>query len=119
MGSANRRRGKLVPIRLDESEYADLQEKANCVGVSIPAYLRGIALRERPPIISKKCWEDVNYRLFDIVDDVEETLYWASIGYFEGFEGSHDVLLKIHNTLEEIAGMMKDIREEAGVRRKL
>jgi hypothetical protein len=118
MGSSIRRRNKMIPIRLDEDEYSKIAEKAKHVGVTVPAYLRGIALQDRPPIISKRNWEDISYRLFDIADDVEGTLKHSSIGYYVNFAEAHDTLLKIQSVLEEISQKMDNIRQEAGVMRK-
>lgn len=44
MGSEERQKSKLVGVRLSVIEYAELEEKAETRGISVPAYLRQAAL---------------------------------------------------------------------------
>ena len=43
MGSENRARQRMVPIRLSDAEYERLKTKADKVGQTVPAFLRELA----------------------------------------------------------------------------
>lgn len=53
MGSENRKRNNMIPIRLSDEEHTQLQLRSEIVGVTIPAYLRCLAIHAEAPTISK------------------------------------------------------------------
>ncbi|GMA66214.1 MobC family plasmid mobilization relaxosome protein (plasmid) [Alicyclobacillus fastidiosus] len=55
MGSENRKRQRMVPIRLSDEEFERLERKADKVGLTVPAFLRELAIRQRvkSPVIDR------------------------------------------------------------------
>lgn len=49
MGSENRKRSKNILIRVDEAEYAEVMRKADDVNLTVPGYLREIAITAEAP----------------------------------------------------------------------
>lgn len=54
--SENRKRNRMVSIRLSEEEYANLEEKAKYLGRTVPAFLRELALAKkvRQPLVDRE-----------------------------------------------------------------
>ncbi|WP_342480387.1 hypothetical protein NST07_25570 [Paenibacillus sp. FSL L8-0340] len=68
MGSENRKRNNMVPIRLSDEEFEIISKKAAIAEVTIPYYLRFLALRSVPPTISGKTWKVVIWNI-QVMDD--------------------------------------------------
>lgn len=49
--SENRKRQRMVPIRLSDEEFERCREKADALGLSVPSYLRKLAIHQKvkPP----------------------------------------------------------------------
>lgn len=79
LGSATRKRNKMIPIRLSDEEFEILKEKADNVDVSIPAYLRSIALDFKAPGISKQKLESIRTCLDEVSTEIDYISYCVTV----------------------------------------
>ncbi|MDC3422863.1 plasmid mobilization relaxosome protein MobC [Aquibacillus koreensis] len=72
--SENRKRRKMVSIRLSEEEFTDLKEKADTLGETVPAFLRKKALgqRVRSPLVDREAGLEMAKQLRAIGNNVNQ-----------------------------------------------
>lgn len=78
----NRKRQKMVNIRLSDEEYEAVQGKADKMGMTVPAYLRELALRQkiRPPLIDKDGALEISKQVRAIGNNINQMAKKANEG---------------------------------------
>lgn len=82
MPGENRKRQKKVTIRLADEEYEAVEEKADKAGLTVPAFLRELALRQkiRPPLIDKEGATELSKQIWAIGNNINQLTKMAHQG---------------------------------------
>ncbi|MEK4349629.1 hypothetical protein MKX41_02200 [Paenibacillus sp. FSL R5-0475] len=110
MGSENRKRNNMIPIRLSDEEHTQLQLRSEIVGVTIPAYLRCLAIHAEAPTISKVEWKAIR----DELRRIRRTLDVMSDDYTFNSEPVPPEIEVMSKSLEEIKIMVTALAEKSG-----
>jgi hypothetical protein len=83
--SENRRRPRMVPIRLSDEEFERVREKADRLSLSVPGYLRELALQQkvkspRPPLVDREAGLEIARELRAIGNNVNQLARRANEG---------------------------------------
>lgn len=82
MGSENRKRARAVYIRLSDAELERVQEKAEKVGMTVPSFLRELALKQtvHSPVIDKEGALEIGRQIRAIGNNLNQLTHLAHDG---------------------------------------
>ena len=107
MGSENRKRDKPVLIRLSTSEYEKIQAKADRAQISVPAFLRELALKQevKAPLVDREGALEIAKQLKAIGNNVNQIAYALNRGAVVSADlsATKEELLKIWQRLNSEA----------------
>ena len=108
MASENRRRQRMVPIRLSDEEYERLKDKADAVGVTVPAYLRELALRGRvrSPLIDREGALEIGRQIRAIGNNLNQLAKKANEGAAVVHLG--EVLEEVHEIRRRLNSLQRN-----------
>lgn len=83
--SENRKRQRMVPIRLSDEEFERCKEKADVLGLSVPGFLRELALQQKvkpphPPLIEREGALEIARELRAIGNNINQLAKRANEG---------------------------------------
>lgn len=107
MGSENRRRQRMVPIRLSDEEFERIKQKAEVAGVTVPSFLRELALKQKVqfPLIDRESAKELLKQLRGMGNNLNQLTKLAhqgiSVVYLEEAEREFERVWQLLNSLAQ------------------
>lgn len=104
----------MVPIRLSDEEFEGISKKAEIAEVTVPYYIRYLALRSMPPLVSKDTWKMV----ISTIQEVDNTLGYMSYDYVTKKKRHIDEIEKVAEKLNSLLELLVPLVDKAGSKNK-
>lgn len=113
LGSENRKRQRVVTIRLSDRELEALQGKAEKVEMTVPGFLRELALKQavRSPLIDREGAIEIGKQIRAIGNNLNQLTRYAHEG--KPIEGLHEMRKELHDLRLQLSSLIQKAQTDS------